>query len=148
MQNRNILRWIAAAIITLLAAYLRMTGYLPESGQQTAYENQAAEESEYEAGPENQAEAGSGYEGYGEGPENHTAEGNEQNQNGVLTRDGFCRTTYEVFVYSFCDSDGDGTGDLPGLLSKLDYINDGDPAGGQDLGMTGLWLIPVFPSDT
>ena len=51
MQNRNILRWIAAAIITLLAAYLRMTGYLPESGQQTAYENQEAEESEYEAGP-------------------------------------------------------------------------------------------------
>ena len=165
MQNRNISRWIAAAIITLLAAYLRMTGYLPESGQQTAYENQAAEESEYEAGPENQAEAGSGYEGYGQGPENqaeagsgfegygsgpenHTAEGNEQNQSGGLTRDGFCRTTYEVFVYSFCDSDGDGTGDLPGLLSKLDYINDGDPAGGQDLGMTGLWLMPVFPSDT
>ena len=56
MQNRNILRWIAAAIITLLAAYLQMTGYLPESGQQTAYENQAAEESEYGAGPENQAD--------------------------------------------------------------------------------------------
>ena len=165
MQNRNILRWIAAAIITLLAAYLRMTGYLPESGQQAAYEDHAAEESEYGAGPENQAEAGSGYEGYGQGPENQaeagsghegygqgpenqTAEGNEQNQSGGLIRDGFCRTTYEVFVYSFCDSDGDGTGDLPGLLSKLDYINDGDPAGGQDLGMTGLWLMPVFPSDT
>ena len=148
MQNRNILRWIAAAIITLLAAYLRMTGYLPESGQQAAYEDQAAEESEYESGPENQAEAGSGHEGYGQGPENQTAEENEQNQSGGLIRDGFCRTTYEVFVYSFCDSDGDGTGDLPGLLSKLDYINDGDPAGGQDLGMTGLWLIPVFPSDT
>ena len=32
------------------------------------------------------------------------------------------RTTYEVFVYSFCDSDGDGVGDLNGLINKLDYI--------------------------
>ena len=34
------------------------------------------------------------------------------------------RTYYEVFVYSFCDSNGDGIGDIPGLISKLDYIND------------------------
>jgi len=53
---------------------------------------------------------------------------------------------YEVFVRSFYDSDGDGVGDLPGLLEKLDYLNDGDPAGGQDLGVTGLWLMPMFAS--
>ena len=58
------------------------------------------------------------------------------------------RTTYEIFVGSFADSDGDGTGDLGGILNKLDYINDGDPAGGADLGMTGLWTTPVFPSPT
>ena len=80
--------------------------------------------------------------------EAHSAAESEQQESSVLTRDGFCRTTYEVFVYSFCDSDGDGIGDLPGLLSKLDYINDGDPAGGEDLGMTGLWLMPIFPSNT
>ena len=43
------------------------------------------------------------------------------------------RTYYEVFVYSFCDSDGDGIGDLQGLISKLDYINDGDDARSEEL---------------
>ena len=36
------------------------------------------------------------------------------------------RTYYELFVYSFYDSDGDGIGDLQGVLDKLDYLNDGD----------------------
>ncbi len=53
---------------------------------------------------------------------------------------------YELFVRSFADSDGDGNGDLQGLMARLDYLNDGDPAGGQDLGVTGLWLMPVFSS--
>lgn len=58
------------------------------------------------------------------------------------------RTYYEVFVYSFCDSDGDGIGDIPGLISKLDYINDGDDATDTDLGCNGIWLMPVNPSPT
>ena len=58
------------------------------------------------------------------------------------------RTTYEVFVYSFYDSDGDGIGDLGGLTEKLDYINDGDPTTGDDLGCTMIWLMPIFPSPT
>lgn len=58
------------------------------------------------------------------------------------------RSFYEVFVYSFYDSDGDGIGDLPGLTEKLDYINDGDPATDGDLGCTGIWLMPVCPSPT
>jgi glycosidase len=53
---------------------------------------------------------------------------------------------YEVFVRSFADSDGDGIGDLPGLTSKLDYLNDGDPATTDDLGVDALWLMPVFQS--
>ena len=45
---------------------------------------------------------------------------------------------YEVFVRSFSDSDGDGKGDLRGLTSKLDYLD--------DLGVDALWLMPVFQS--
>ncbi len=53
---------------------------------------------------------------------------------------------YEVFVRSFQDSDGDGKGDLRGLIQKLDYLNDGDPATSTDLGVDALWLMPVFES--
>ena len=49
-------------------------------------------------------------------------------------------TTYEIFVSSFCDSNGDGTGDLNGIRSKLDYI--------ADLGFDAIWLTPVHPSAT
>ena len=58
------------------------------------------------------------------------------------------RSYYEVFVYSFYDSDGDGIGDLKGLTEKLDYINDGDPSTDTDLGCTGIWLMPIMPSPT
>jgi glycosidase len=53
---------------------------------------------------------------------------------------------YEVFVRSFKDSDGDGVGDLKGLIEKLDTLNDGDPATTSDLGVDALWLMPVFES--
>jgi len=53
---------------------------------------------------------------------------------------------YEVFVRSFLDSNGDGKGDLPGLVSRLDYLNDGDPRTTTDLGVDALWLMPVFDS--
>ena len=56
------------------------------------------------------------------------------------------RVFYEVFVRSFADSNGDGTGDLRGLISRLDQLNDGDPATTADLGVTGLWLMPIMPS--
>ena len=58
------------------------------------------------------------------------------------------RTYYEIFVYSFCDSNGDGIGDLKGITSKLDYLNDGNPDTDNDLGITGLWLTPINPSPT
>lgn len=48
------------------------------------------------------------------------------------------RTYYEVFVYSFYDSNGDGIGDLNGVTEKLDYI--------QDMGFNGIWLMPIMPS--
>jgi len=53
---------------------------------------------------------------------------------------------YEIFVRSFYDSDGDGIGDLNGLIEKLDYLNDGDPATTDDLGVTGIWLMPIMAS--
>lgn len=53
---------------------------------------------------------------------------------------------YEVFVRSFQDSDGDGVGDLQGLIDRLDYLNDGDPTTTDDLGVTGIWLMPVAQS--
>ncbi len=59
------------------------------------------------------------------------------------TRGGVC---YEVFVRSFFDSDGDGIGDLNGLIRKLDYVNDGNPASQTDLGASCIWLMPVAES--
>jgi hypothetical protein len=53
---------------------------------------------------------------------------------------------YEIFVRSFHDSNGDGVGDLHGLIEKLDYLNDGNPATTTDLGIEGIWLMPVFES--
>lgn len=53
---------------------------------------------------------------------------------------------YEVFVRSFKDADGDGKGDLQGLMEKLDYLNDGDPTTHTDLGVTAIWLMPVQQS--
>ena len=49
-------------------------------------------------------------------------------------------TYYEIFVYSFCDSDGDGIGDLNGVASKLDYL--------QELGVNGIWLMPIHPAES
>lgn len=46
--------------------------------------------------------------------------------------------TYQLLVYSFADSDGDGWGDLRGLTDKLDYL--------QQLGVSALWLSPIHPA--
>ncbi|WP_082879737.1 maltose alpha-D-glucosyltransferase [Methylomonas methanica] len=45
---------------------------------------------------------------------------------------------YELHIKAFYDSDNNGTGDFPGLIRKLDYI--------QDLGVNTLWLLPFYPS--
>src|SRR3954452_14346951 len=45
---------------------------------------------------------------------------------------------YELHVKAFADGNADGIGDFPGLLQKLDYL--------QDLGITCIWLLPFFPS--
>lgn len=53
---------------------------------------------------------------------------------------------YQVFVRSFQDSDGDGIGDFNGLTSRLDYLNDGDPATDSDLGVDAIWMLPITES--
>jgi alpha-amylase len=53
---------------------------------------------------------------------------------------------YEIFVRSFFDSNGDGVGDINGIIEKLDYLNDGNPNTNTDLGITGLWLMPINPA--
>jgi alpha-amylase len=53
---------------------------------------------------------------------------------------------YEIFVRSFYDSDGNGIGDFNGIIAKLDYLNDGNPKTTTDLGVTGLWLMPINPA--
>lgn len=58
------------------------------------------------------------------------------------------RTFYEIFVYSFYDSDEDGIGDLQGVIQKLDYLNDGDNSTDTDLGINGIWLMPIMQSTT
>jgi alpha-glucosidase len=50
---------------------------------------------------------------------------------------------YQIYPRSFQDSNGDGVGDLQGLIQRLDYLNDGTE---QSLGIDAIWLSPFFPS--
>jgi alpha-amylase len=60
-------------------------------------------------------------------------------------------TFYQIFVRSYADAStgplaGDGIGDFQGLIERLDHLNDGDPATTTDLGVSGIWLLPIGPS--
>ena len=48
------------------------------------------------------------------------------------------KVAYQIYPKSFYDSNGDGIGDLPGIISKLDYL--------KDLGVDIVWLSPIYKS--
>jgi alpha-glucosidase len=50
---------------------------------------------------------------------------------------------YQIYPRSFQDSDGDGVGDLRGIISRLDHLNDGTP---DSLGIDAIWISPFYPS--
>ena len=58
------------------------------------------------------------------------------------------RVFYQIFVGSFSDSNGDGIGDLRGIINRFDYLNDGNVESTTSLGVEGIWLSPIFKSPT
>ncbi len=56
------------------------------------------------------------------------------------------RTFYQIFVGSFSDSNGDGIGDIRGIINRMDYLNDGNVHSTESLGVQGIWLSPIFTS--
>ncbi len=66
----------------------------------------------------------------------------------VHVSDDKYRNYYHIWVCAFEDSNGDETGDLQGIINRLDYINDGNPETTEDLGMDAIWLSPIMPSDS
>jgi len=55
---------------------------------------------------------------------------------------------YHIWLDGFADSDGDGHGDLRGVLNHLDYLNDGKADSKTSLGVTALWLSPFFDANS
>ena len=112
----------AVRIVSLLLAVLLLFGCAPQGidTETTAPENSGAA---LESGRADKTEAALA----------------EIAQLGVSPDDNY-RTWYEIFVYSFCDSNGDGIGDLQGVISKLDYL--------QELGINGIWFMPIHPSQS
>ncbi len=51
---------------------------------------------------------------------------------------------YQIYPLTFADSNGDGFGDLRGIISRLDYLNDGNPESQTSLGVDAIWLSPIF----
>ena len=58
----------------------------------------------------------------------------------LVADNGTSGITYQLLVYSFCDSNGDGVGDFNGITSKLDYL--------QQMGVNALWLSPIHPASS
>ncbi|MBP5676313.1 MAG: hypothetical protein J6W94_04810, partial [Bacteroidales bacterium] len=68
---------------------------------------------------------------------------NNHNHNGNQTEnpsEKLSGITYQLLIYSFADSDGDGVGDFKGIQNKLDYLD--------AIGATALWLSPAHPTSS
>ncbi|MEM9818196.1 MAG: alpha-amylase family glycosyl hydrolase, partial [Cyanobacteria bacterium P01_D01_bin.6] len=53
---------------------------------------------------------------------------------------------YQIYPLTFADGNGDGIGDLRGIIERLDYLNDGDPKSSSALGINAIWLSPINKS--
>ncbi|MEO0489018.1 MAG: alpha-glucosidase [Cyanobacteria bacterium J06659_2] len=53
---------------------------------------------------------------------------------------------YQIYPLTFADGNGDGTGDLRGIINRLDYLNDGNPNSEKSLGVDAIWLSPINQS--
>lgn len=53
---------------------------------------------------------------------------------------------YQIYPLTFADANGDGTGDLRGILDRLDYLNDGNPQSPRSLNVDAIWLSPLNQS--
>ena len=160
MHNQYIKRFGNAALSVLMAVQLCAcgsagdTGNTPAAGTVSGEENTSAEAASGAAGTKEAAletaETGGSSEILSESSSEEVVseeEGKEivgaisydYEQELDILDDNY-RNFYEIFVYSFYDSDGDGIGDLNGVTQKLDYI--------KDLGFNAIWLMPVMPSTT
>jgi alpha-amylase len=135
------------SIILVLTMTLSMAGCSGNAGGDQAAKNSGSGVSESSGAVRDSNDSDSANDSSsGEDGPGQMQEVNEAYKTNVI--DDKYRTCYEIFVYSFCDSDGDGIGDLNGVLSKLDYLNDGDDSTDSDLGVNEIWLMPVCPSTT
>lgn len=143
-------------VAILLAGALALTGAGCGTGEKTGGTGNVGTENAglQDAGTEDSADAAGDSadtgDGAGDTDSGMTALARMQSVNAGAENvpDDNYRTWYEIFVYSFFDSDGDGIGDLKGVTEKLDYINDGNPETDSDLGCNGIWLMPIMPSPT
>ena len=132
MYKRN--RLIAGLCVA--AMLVGCTGVLLEADKDRENNRDSARE-QVSASPENVA--------HKDEPDEPVEEPAEEPQPLRVIDDKY-RTTYEIFVYSFADSNSDGIGDLQGVIKNLDYINDGDDESDLDLGCNAIWLMPISPS--
>ena len=109
-----------------------------EKAQQNAdaYNGEAADGASYSYNGE--AVDGDSYSNAGRTEDEDATSGWENSELNII--DDKYRNYYEIFVYSFRDSDGDGIGDLNGVNEELGYI--------KELGCNGIWLMPVMSSGT
>ncbi len=144
MRKRFEKRPLGIVMAAVMAAQLCACGNAQKSDlQETEKSNEPAQETssavENTSG-EGQTETSAAVSGEGEnGIEVIDAIEYDYEQELNIIDDNY-RNYYEIFVYSFYDSDGDGIGDLNGVTEKLDYI--------KDMGFNGIWLMPIMQSPT
>ena len=72
--------------------------------------------------------------------ERHDSRSDSDSGAGDSERTGESGISYQMLVYSFADSDGDGCGDFKGIQSRLDYL--------KEMGVQAIWLSPIHPASS